>query len=134
MKIGYYSQFFDPEVGAAAKRCYDHALIWAKEGLSVQVWTSFPNFPSGKLFNGYKTKLATIDNKYNREGISVIRNYSIIRPNSSPTNRALLYLSFSGLVLLNSIRHSRHIKSTDIIIGTSGIIFSALFILLKLSL
>ena len=83
IKILYISQFFDPEVAAAAKRCFDHSKLWANMGLDVQVWTSYPNFPTGELFPNYNVKLIQRDNKYEKIGLKVFRNFTIIRSNSS---------------------------------------------------
>ena len=125
MKIIYISQFFDPEVAAAAKRCFDHTKLWVEKGIDVEVWTSFPNFPTGKLFPNYKVRFFTLDKNYEKFGIKVLRNYTLIRKNSSFINRFILYSSFCISLLINILSHSNSIKKSNLILGTSGTIFSA---------
>ena len=57
MKILYISQFFKPERVAAAFRAYDNAKVWNEVGEEATIFTGYPNFPTGKLFEGYKIKL-----------------------------------------------------------------------------
>jgi len=125
IRILYISQFFDPEVAAAAKRCFDYSKLWANMGLDVQVWTSYPNFPTGKLFSNYKVKLIQKDNKYKKIGLKVFRNFTIIRPNSSYFNRSVLYFSFCISLFYNLLINSNQVKKANVILGTSGTVFSA---------
>ena len=69
MHILFISNYFPPEVNAPATRLFEHAKVWVKEGITVDVLTSIPNFPEGKVYDGY-------DNSYieeEREGIHVAR-------------------------------------------------------------
>ena len=56
MRILFLTDNFPPEVNAPASRTYDHAKEWVKAGHSVTVITCFPNFPKGKVYDGYKNK------------------------------------------------------------------------------
>ena len=62
MKVLYISQFFKPERVAAAFRAYDNAKIWSKMGHEVTIFTGYPNFPTGKLFDGYNIKMLEEEN------------------------------------------------------------------------
>ena len=65
------TQWFDPEPTFKG-------LLFAKElvsrGFEVEVITGFPNYPAGKLYDGYRMKLIQ---KEVIEGVSVTRLLSI---------------------------------------------------------
>lgn len=53
MRILYFTQFFSPENIAAAFRAKDHSDIWSDSGHDVTVFTGWPNYPTGRLYDGY---------------------------------------------------------------------------------
>ena len=53
MKILFITDNFPPEVNAPATRTYEHCQEWIKKGVDVTFITCFPNFPDGKIYNGY---------------------------------------------------------------------------------
>ena len=117
MKILFLTDNFQPEVNAPASRTYEHCVEWAKEGVEVTVITCAPNFPQGRVYEGYRNKL------YQEEwmdGIRVIRVWSYITANAGFTRRVLDYVSFA----LSASLASLFIK-TDIIIATSPQFFAA---------
>lgn len=70
MRILFLTDNFPPEVNAPASRTYEHCKEWVRAGADVTVITCAPNFPQGKVYEGYKNKL------YQKEiidGIKVIR-------------------------------------------------------------
>jgi len=89
MRILILSQWYDPEPTFKG-------LLFAKElsklGHSVEVLTGFPNYPGGKLYDGYKIKF------FQREVISdipVIRVPLYPSHDSNPIKRILNYTSFA---------------------------------------
>jgi glycosyltransferase involved in cell wall biosynthesis len=117
MKILFLTDNFPPESNAPANRTFDHCVEWVKKGADVTVITCNPNFPKGKLFDGYKNKL------YSKEmlsGIKVIRVWSFITSNRGTLKRILDYISFA----LTSFFASFFVK-TDIIVATSPQLFTA---------
>ena len=54
MHILFLTDNFPPEGNAPATRTYEHAREWVKLGHKVTIITGAPNFPEGKVFNGYK--------------------------------------------------------------------------------
>lgn len=118
MRILFLTDNFPPEVNAPASRTYDHAKEWVKAGHSVTLITCFPNFPKGKVYDGYKNKL------YQKEvidGIEVIRVWSYIAANKGFFRRTLDFISFS----VSSFIAGLFVK-TDIIVATSPQFFTAL--------
>ena len=58
MKLLFLSDNFPPESNAPASRTYEHCKEWVKEGIEVTVITCNPNFPYGKVYDGYKNPLS----------------------------------------------------------------------------
>jgi len=118
MRILFITDNFPPEINAPANRTYEHCKEWIKAGVEVTIITCAPNFPKGKVFDGYK-------NKWRQEeiidGIRVIRVWSFITSNEGSVRRILDYISFG----VTSFLHGLFIKS-DIVIGTSPQFFSAM--------
>ena len=56
MRILYFSQFYKPENIAASFRATEHSRIWVRESHDVTVFTGWPNYPVGRLFDGYEMK------------------------------------------------------------------------------
>ena len=116
LKILFLTDNFPPEVNAPATRTYEHCKEWVKEGIDVTVITGFPNFPVGKVLNGYKNKLYQ---KENIDGIKIIRVWTYITANKGFLKRTLDYFSFA----VSSFIAGLFVKS-DIIIATSPQFFT----------
>ena len=89
MKILFLSDNFPPESNAPATRTYDHCFEWVSMGYEVIVITCNPNFPSGKIYNGYSNKIYSEENI---NGIKVIRVWSYMYANKGFIKRTLDYL------------------------------------------
>jgi len=118
MKILFLTDNFPPEVNAPATRTYEHCREWVKMGAEVTVITCFPNFPEGKIYNGYKNKWKAVEWI---DGIKVIRVWSYITANEGFVKRTLDYISYA----IRAFMAGLFIK-TDLIIATSPQFFTAL--------
>lgn len=118
MKILFLTDNFPPEVNAPASRTYEHCRRWVELGDDVTVITCAPNFPQGKVYNGYKNRLWQTENV---DGIRVIRVWSYIVANKGFLKRTLDYISFS----VSSFIAGLFVKA-DVIIATSPQFFTAL--------
>ena len=117
MHILFLTDNFPPEVNAPASRTYEHCREWVKAGNQVTVITGAPNFPKGKLFDGYKNHLWQEESM---AGIRVIRVWTYITANEGFVKRTLDYLSF----MVSSILASVFVKGVDVIVGTSPQLFT----------
>lgn len=118
MHILFLSDNFPPEVNAPASRTFEHCREWVKAGHKVTVITCAPNFPKGKVFEGYRNRLWQ---KEAIEGIDVVRVWSYITANEGFTRRILDYLSYmAGAVLA-----APFVRGVDIVVGTSPQLFTA---------
>ena len=92
MKILFITDNFPPEVNAPATRTYEHCREWVKKGVDVTVVTCFPNFPQGKIYDGYRNRLFQIEFIDN---IRVVRVITYITANKGFLKRTLDYFSFA---------------------------------------
>ena len=116
MNIFFITDNFPPEVNAPATRTYEHCQEWLKKGVEVTVITCAPNFPHGKVYDGYKNKFYQEENI---DGIKVIRVWSYITSNSGFIKRVLDYVSFALMAFLVGL-----FKKYDVIIATSPQFFT----------
>jgi len=117
MKILFLTDNFPPEFNAPATRTYEHCREWVKAGVEVTVITCAPNFPEGKVFEGYKNKWRQTEMV---DGIKVIRVWTYISANKGFLKRIIDFLSF----MIMSFWAGLFIK-TDLIIATSPQFFTA---------
>ena len=118
MHILFLSDNFPPEVNAPASRTYEHCRQWVLRGSQVTVITCAPNFPRGKVFDGYRNRLWQSEVI---EGIRVIRVWSYIVANEGFTRRILDYVSFMVSATIVSLL----VRKVDVVVGTSPQFFTA---------
>ena len=117
MKILFFTENFPPETNAAATRVYERALYWVKWGHDVTVITCQPNFPQGRIFDGY-------ENKYSTEimdGMRVVRVRTYIAPNRAVIKRVLDFLSYMVTAYIAAKRE----PTPDVVVSTSPQFFAA---------
>jgi glycosyltransferase involved in cell wall biosynthesis len=117
VRILFISDNFPPEVNAPASRTFEHCREWVKSGVEVTVITCAPNFPKGKVQDGFKNRLWQ---KSEIEGIRVIRVWSYISSNEGFLKRILDYMSFMVTAFFASL-----FVKTDLIVATSPQFFAA---------
>ncbi|MBU1962846.1 MAG: glycosyltransferase family 4 protein [Gammaproteobacteria bacterium] len=117
MHILFLSDNFPPEVNAPASRTFEHCREWVKEGHQVTVITCVPNFPKGKVFDGYRNKLWQTEDM---AGIRVIRAWSYITANEGFVKRTLDYMSFMASGFFASL----FVRKVDVVVGTSPQFFT----------
>jgi glycosyltransferase involved in cell wall biosynthesis len=95
-----------------------HAKRWIARGHYVNVVTSFPNFPDGKVFGGYRQSLfkrETLDT------VDVLRVPTLIFPNRAIFLRIVDFLSF----MVTSCIASFFVGRPDVVLATSPQFFTA---------
>ncbi len=118
MHVLFLTDNFPPEVNAPASRTFEHCREWVKAGHRVTVITCAPNFPKGKVFDGYRNRLWQ---RETMEGIEVIRVWSYITANEGFVRRVLDYQSY----MVSAIIASLFVRRVDVIVGTSPQFFTA---------
>ncbi|MSO54312.1 MAG: glycosyltransferase WbuB, partial [Rhodospirillales bacterium] len=118
MRILFLADNFPPETNAAATRVYERACYWASWGHDVTVITCAPNFPRGKLLDGYDNcwhQVETIS------GIRIVRVKTFITKNEGVVLRSLDFLSFFITGTLSALAERR----PDVVVATSPQFFVA---------
>jgi colanic acid biosynthesis glycosyl transferase WcaI len=91
MHILFVTQYFLPEMGASAIRLSYQGKSFLERGHQVTVLTTFPNYPEGKIFEGYGGRAVMEEHL---EGIRVLRVWSYTSPGKGIVPRLLNYCSF----------------------------------------
>lgn len=92
MRVGMISQWYDPEGGSAAvagATCRALAAL----GHDMHVLTGFPNYPTGRIYPGYRVR--PYQYEY-RSGVHVHRVPLVPSRDRSALRRAVTYLSFGA--------------------------------------
>lgn len=117
MHILFLTDNFPPETNAPASRTYEHARQWVSEGHRVTIVTCAPNFPTGRVYEGYRNRLwhrETID------GIDVVRVWSFISANEGFALRVLDFVSFMAAAMVAGL----FVRKPDIVVATSPQFFT----------
>lgn len=97
------TQYYPPERGAAQVRLAALARELHRRGNRVEVLTAIPNYPTGKLFDGWSRRpLQVVD----EDGVRVVRVW-VWASMGSGVLRMLNYLSFGVLSVLGLLRTRR---------------------------
>lgn len=123
MKILFFTDHFAPEISAPGIHIYERCKLWVEEGHEVTVVTNFPNYPLGKIYEGYKNKFRTHETI---DGIKVLRVCTYMAENKGTFKRTLDYFSYT----LSSFVNSMFLSKPDIVYSSSPHIFvplSAIF-------
>jgi glycosyltransferase involved in cell wall biosynthesis len=119
MHILFLTDNFPPEGNAPATRTFEHARDWVDKGHKVTVITCAPNFPEGKVYEGYKNKWLS---KQRIEGVKVWRVKTYITPNEGFIKRTIDYMSF----MVSSLIFGLFVRKVDAVIGTSPQFFTVI--------
>jgi colanic acid biosynthesis glycosyl transferase WcaI len=119
MKILFLTDNFPPERNAPATRTYEHTIEWVRSGHQVTVITTAPNFPEGRLFDGYSNAWWTEESM---DGIRVLRLKTYITANEGFLRRTLDYVSFMIMGGLAAFCQPR----PDVVVTTSPQFFCAM--------
>lgn len=124
MKALIVSFYYTPEMGAAPSRITNMAEGLQREGIDVDVLTCLPNYPRGKIFEGYQGRL------YQKEFINNVCiyrywTYSTISKNSIVRIMGMLFFSIAiwlfGLKFWKVLRYDRVIiQSPPIMVSYSA--------------
>lgn len=112
MKILLVTERYWPEVGAAPSRLANMAEGLKRQGCNVDVLTSLPNYPKGRVFEGYR---GCVSKREVRNGVDVFRYWIYATVSRSPVARVLNMFSFAVMIWLFAFKRKR-IKGYDCVI------------------
>ncbi len=122
MKILYVSQYFPPEMGAPAARAAELSKHWARMGHDVTVLTGFPNHPTGVVPPEWRSRLRSLVDREQVDGVRVVRTWLWPLPNRKAHERIRNYASFC----LSSAMSGLELDKPDVVIATSPQLLVAL--------
>lgn len=117
-KILFYSHFFKPETGAASVRADYFVKALRSAGHEVLIVSPKPNYPLGKIFDGFKNKIIIKNKKEN-----IIYFPILFVSSHSAIGRLFSYLSYFKFSLVYLLFNS---YKPDIVISSSPPIFTSL--------
>lgn len=125
IRVLFLTQYFPPETGAPQVRLFEMAKWLARRGFEIEVLTSLPNYPQGRIYDDYRGKLYSVES---RDDMRIIR--APIYPNRKAglLRRLANYFSFVFSSMLFGLLLARR---PDVIICESPPLFlgiSALFL------
>ncbi len=109
MKITYLTHFFPPEVGSSQSRVWEMCQRLLRSGNDVNVITTFPHFPLGRIFDGYRNKLIV---KEQLDGLPVHRTYTFAAANKGFAFRLMDHLAFCA----SSLVATPYVRGTEALI------------------
>ncbi len=115
MRILIVSFYYTPELGAAPSRITNMAEGLKKQGADVDVLTCLPNYPKGKIFEGYRGRFSK---KETVNGINVFRYWTYASVSKNPISRILGMTAFATTMWVFALRIKR-IRSYDRVIVQS---------------
>jgi glycosyltransferase involved in cell wall biosynthesis len=128
VRIAFISQWFDPEGGSAA---IPGSMVRALEhrGHRVEVVTGYPNYPTGKLQDGYRVRLHDVEQR----GRTTVHRVALYPSHDrSAVRRMLNFLSFmisSSTVGAWFARRAQValVYSTPATVGLAGVVLRTVF-------
>ena len=119
MKVLIVAERYYPEVGAAPTRLANMAEGMNEQGLKVDVLTCLPNYPKGRIYDGYRYRI------YKHEtinGCNVFRYWAYATVSHRAISRALSMVSFAITMWLFAFRIKRCCNYDRVIIQTPALI------------
>ena len=119
MKVLLVAERYWPEVGAAPSRLANMAEGLTKQGAEVEVLTSLPNYPKGRIFDGYRHCFCK---REKHRGVELFRYWIFATVSRNPISRILNMFSFAVMIWLFAFRVSRCKKYDVVIIQTPTLV------------
>lgn len=120
MRVLLITQYFPPEIGAAASRWGDYTKILINKGHEVTVLCEMPNYPRGEYFDGYKKNWVIKEKPY--DNLTIIRSAAGANDRKSTLKKIIHYLTFMISGIINVFK----IKDYEIVIVSSPPLFSGM--------
>jgi len=120
MHVLLITQYYYPEIGAAASRWGDYSKILISQGHKVTVLCENPNYPHGKYYYGYKN---TWSNKeIVNPNLTIIRSYAGANNRKTIFKKIIHYLTF----MISGIINVTKIKDYDLVVVSSPPLFTGI--------
>ncbi len=115
MRVLIVSFYYSPELGAAPSRITNMAEGLKREGADVEILTCLPNYPKGRIFEGYRGKYHTVETV---NGIKAYRYWTYASVSKNALARIFGMTAFS-VTLWSFMLHPRKIGKYDVVVVQS---------------
>ncbi len=127
MRLAILTQYYPPEIGAPQRRLSSLAGHFIRAGHTVDVLTAMPNYPLGRLYDGY----GGVSRREAIDGANVLRTFIYPTQKTDYPRRLANYFSFViSSAAIGSARLERPdylmVESPPLFLGLSGIWLSRL--------
>lgn len=119
MKILIVSFYYEPEIGAAPSRITNLAHGLKKSGADVDVLTCLPNYPKGRIFDGYRHRFSCHEVL---DGIDVFRYWTYATVSKGIVRRLFAMSSFAFTMGFFGFRIRRIRQYDKVIVQTPPIL------------
>ena len=120
MRIAILTQYFPPETGAPQARLFELATRLRKRGHEITVLTAMPNYPTGRVFKGYRRRLFCCEKV---DGLNILRTPILPSMSKNLLVRLASYLSF---VVTSLLMGTWRLGQQDLLVVESPPLFLAL--------
>lgn len=117
MNILIVTNYFEPDQGAASIIMTRLARKLQQRGHRVTVLTSMPNYPHGRILDGYRGKFVATEE---RDGITVIQTWLWATPSPKISHKFISQISF----MLTAIIRGIFIRQPDVMLVEAAPIFT----------
>jgi len=116
MKLTILTQYYPPELGAPQRRLSELSQRMIDAGHDVTVLTAMPNYPKGKIFEGY----GGLSQRDEIDGVEIIRSFIYPTQKASMVHRLSNYFSF---VVSSAVVGTARMPKTDYLMVESPPLF-----------
>jgi len=127
VKLAILTQYYPPEVGAPQSRLSALAGAFVRRGHQVTVLTAMPNYPTGRLHDGY----GGLFRREQHDGVTVLRTFIWPTQTADFPRRLASYFSFAvsaaafGSAYLGAPDYLM-VESPPLFLGLTGVLLSGL--------
>ncbi len=120
MHVFIVTQYFPPEIGAAASRWGDFSEILLKQGHKVTILCESPHYPNDKYYRGFSNSWLSVEKKSS--------SFTIIRSKAYASNRknTLKKLAHYFVFMFSAITNITKVKNFDLLIISTPPLFTGI--------
>ncbi len=129
IRVLILTQYFPPETGAAQARLFELGSWLVRQGFDVEVVTALPNYPQGRIYDGYRGKLYAVEQA---GGMRVVHAPIFPSRGARLIPRLLSYFSFvfSSVIFALLLARRPHViicESPPLFLGLSALVLKIVF-------
>tara|TARA_Y100001935_G_scaffold254992_1_gene265990 strand:+ start:3457 stop:4656 length:1200 start_codon:yes stop_codon:yes gene_type:complete len=120
MHVFIITQYFPPEIGAAASRWGDYVNILINQGYKITVLSEAPHYPHKNYYSQYKNHWLKVEKK--SPNLTILRSKAFASSRKGFVKKIIHYSVF----MISGIINSRLVKNYDLLIISSPPLFTGI--------